>query len=77
MTEGSIAWALREGNLCFLHDFGVGEAPLGDLVQPHLVSHNRVHYYWADGGWDIDKLRRVLCAPLIELVSDVPFDRGA
>ncbi|KAL0416743.1 UNVERIFIED_CONTAM: hypothetical protein Slati_3506200 [Sesamum latifolium] len=77
MTEGSIAWAHREGNLCFWHDFWVGEAPLGDLVQPHLVSHERVHYYWADDSWDIDKLRRVLPAALVQLVSVVSFDRGA
>ncbi|XP_020552193.1 uncharacterized protein LOC105171279 [Sesamum indicum] len=39
MKEGSFILALGAGSLCFSNDFWVGEAPLGDLVQPHLVPH--------------------------------------
>ncbi|KAL0283523.1 UNVERIFIED_CONTAM: hypothetical protein Sangu_2884500 [Sesamum angustifolium] len=77
LTEGSIFWALGEGNLCFWHNVWVGDAPLGDLDQESFLSHKRVHYYWSDNGWDVEKLKRIFPAPLIQLVTAVPFDCGS
>ncbi|KAL0421098.1 UNVERIFIED_CONTAM: hypothetical protein Slati_3132700 [Sesamum latifolium] len=45
-----------------------------DIVQPSFISHERVSYYWNDGTWDLDKLKRVLPPFVAMKIVDIPFD---
>ncbi|KAL0421827.1 UNVERIFIED_CONTAM: hypothetical protein Slati_3205600 [Sesamum latifolium] len=53
------------------------ETSLAEIIHLSLSHHERVHYYWKDGQWDIEKLRCVLPEAVVLMVAEIPFDLEA
>ncbi|KAL0907215.1 hypothetical protein M5K25_025769 [Dendrobium thyrsiflorum] len=68
-----IQWGLGFGNVSFWQDNWLGVGSIDCILNTNTISNIKVHNYFENGSWNMDKLLGMIPVELINMVVNIPL----